>query len=289
MNLTPNALELLKDLNIEVSGCRCDSIEIFSYHTGSWLGELALRGPSGPAMRVVRDALVDALLNAVEKAGIKVVYGSKLVLVDENDPDQIVANFENGSSARADFIVGCDGMYSSVRMNYVEPSRKPIYTGISVAYSIVDATNIGSPMHFKEVCMNIGRYGSLLLAFVDQERKNVYLASVKETPEQGSKEGWRARGKDQEETSKEIVRRFGEAAFPCIPELIQMVNQYILFPVYKLEPGGNWSKGRVILLGDAAHGVSSVSIFRTALIFFRCHRRENPLALPLKTVSYLLV
>jgi len=110
-----------------------------------------------------------------------------------------------------------------------------------------------------------------------------------ETPEKGSREGWRARGRDQEEISKEVMRRFGESAFHCIPELIQGVNQYIISPVSKHDPSGKWSKGRVVLLGDAAHGVGLISTFIVMLTYFRCPRKENLLDLPLKTPCYLLV
>lgn len=254
MNLTPNALFLLQDLGVKVSGCVVDAIEIFSYHTGSRLGELSFRGPSGHSMRVVRKELQKALLDAVEKGGVRIVYGAKLVKVKE-DGDKVVAGFEDGMEAEADFMVGCDGMYSAVRMKYVEPERNPIYTGVSTAYATVDATGLKAPIHFKQTAVNAGRYGSLLTSFIDPERTKVYVGAVMQTAEQESKEGWKARGKDHEMTVREVKRRYGDSAFPCLPELLEKVEEYIFYPVCRLEPGGKWYRGRVMLLGDAAHGV----------------------------------
>jgi salicylate hydroxylase len=190
VNLTPNALKIFKDLKIDAPGCVVDNIEIFSYYSGSKIGNLPFTGPTGPSLRVVREKLLKALLDAVEKAGVEVVYGSKLVaVVDESDTEEVVAEFENGNSAKGDFIVGCDGMFSAVRLKYVEPERVPIYTGVCSAYTLVDASNIKSPIHFQQTAVNAGRYGSLLTSYVDVEHSEIYVAAVMQTAEQGSKRG----------------------------------------------------------------------------------------------------
>lgn len=255
MNLTPNALRILESLQVEISGCPVDSIELFSLHTGSKVGELGFRGPSGPSKRVERRILQKGLLDAVEKVGVKVVYGAKLVEIKEPEGEKVVAVFENGVSAEADFVVGCDGMYSAVRMSYVEPERKPIYTGVCTAYSTVSKDGIKSNIHFEQTAVNVSRFGALMMSYTDPERTNVYLAAVMQTEEQGSREGWKARGLDREKTLKEIHRRYAECAFPCLPELIAKVEDWIFYPVCRLEPGGKWSRGRVVIVGDAAHGV----------------------------------
>jgi 2-polyprenyl-6-methoxyphenol hydroxylase-like FAD-dependent oxidoreductase len=254
INLTPNALKLLESLGVEGLGCRCDVIEIFSYHTGSRIGELPFRGPSGHGMRVIREVLLKRLLDAVEKAGVSIVYGSKLVGIEE-DEEKAVASFENGTSAKADFVLGCDGMYSAARMKYVEPERKPIYTGIASAYAIVDGTGLDSPVHFKQTCLNSGRLGSLLTTYCESEKELIYIASIMQTPEQDSKDGWKARGMDNEATASDLLRRYGGSVFRLLPELMHRVETYNFYPVYKLSPGGEWSRSRVLLLGDAAHGV----------------------------------
>jgi len=253
VNLTPNALRLLEYLDVEVYGCRVDSIEIFSLHTGKRLGELPFR-KFGPSLRILREELLQALLRAAGKNGISVIYDYKLVSIkDESEDPKVTAVFANGKEVQADFILGCDGVHSAVRTQYVDPSRLSIYTDVAVAYSIVDGSGI--KVHFRQTSMNSGRFGSLLASYVDPDRTKIYLGAVMESPEENDKQGWRVRGNDRQKTLDEIDRRYKDSAIPCVDEFIKRADDFIFYPVYKLGPGGIWSRGRVLLLGDAAHGV----------------------------------
>ena len=254
VNLTPNALRLLEFLDVEVHGCRVDSIEIFSLHTGKSLGQLPFQ-KFGPSLRILREELLQALLCAVDKKGITVVYGSKLTgIKDESRDAKVTAIFADSKELQADFILGCDGVHSAVRTRHVEPSRLPEYTGVAVAYSVVDGKGVKT--HFHQTSMNSGRFGSLLTSYVDPDRTRIYLSAVMEIREENDKQGWRVRGTDRQKTMDEIERRYKGSAIPCLDELVERVDDFIFYPVYKLGPGGIWSRGRVLLLGDAAHGVS---------------------------------
>lgn len=259
MNLTPNALRLLESLDVEVFGCRVDSIEIFSLHTGKSLGELPFL-KFGPSLRILREELLRSLLRAIDKMGISMKNGHRLTSIkDESGDQKVTAVFENGEEIQADFILGCDGVHSAVRTQYVEPSRQSKYTNVSVAYSMVDGEGIKT--HFNQTSLNSGRFGSLLTSYVDEERKKVYLGAVMETAKEKDKQGWKARGEDRQKTWDEINRRYGDTGIPCVGELIGRAEDFIFYPVYKLEPGGIWSRGRVLLLGDAAHCVRSLLHF----------------------------
>lgn len=260
INLTPNALKLLDSLDVELSGCRVDAMEIFSLHTGKRLGELPFR-KFGPALRVLREELLRALLAAVKKRGIVVNYGFKLSSIkDEGGDSKATAIFENSVEVQADFVLGCDGIHSAVRTQYVEPDRPSTYTNVAVAYSIIDGTGIKA--HFQQSSMNTGRSGALLASYVDPDRTKIYIGAAMETAEEKDKQGWKARGNDRQKTLDEIERRYKDTAIPCVNELVERADEFIFYPVYTLGPRGIWSRGRVLLLGDAAHGVSCSELCR---------------------------
>lgn len=253
VNLTPNALQLLEYLDVEVHGCRVDSIEIFSLHTGTRLGELPFT-KFGSSLRILREELLQALLLAVGKKEIPVIYDSKLMSIeDEIENPKVTAFFANGKRVQADFILGCDGIHSVVRTKHVQPSRISVYTGVAVAYSVVRGNGI--KVHFHQTAMNSGRFGSLITSYVDPDRTKIYLGAVMETSDENDKQGWKVRGNDRQKTLDEINRRYKDSAIPCVDELFARVDDFIFYPVYNLGPGGAWFRGRVLLLGDAAHGV----------------------------------
>ena len=257
INLTPNALRVLKDLGVEVSGCVVASIEFWSMTVASKLGEMPFHEIDGHALRMLRKDLQQSLLVCVKQAGIGINYGSKLDSIhDDTTTNKITAIFSNGCSAEADFLVGCDGIHSAVRSKFVEPDRTPIYTGAAGAYAIMDLKSIESAVHFQDTALNMSRYGTVLTTFIDPERTKLYLAVVMEIKAQVS-EAWRAEGSDHEAILEEIHRRYDKSSIPCIPEMINQLDNkdMFLYPIFKLGPAGRWSRGRSILLGDAAHAV----------------------------------
>lgn len=257
INLTPSALRLLEHIGVELTnGCVVDAIDVFSIHTGSKLGEIPFR-KSGHALRIMREHLQGSLLGAMKAAGIPIAYGSKLMSIDDtSDSPKVTAVFSNGKRAQADFILGCDGVHSAVRTSYVEPERSSIYTGVVAAYAVVDA-NVEAPIHFESTAANSGRFGSLITSYINPDRKKMFLTAGMEAPEEKDRQGWKSRGEDHQKTMKEVRRRYQDSALPCLMPLINKVDEFMFFPIYKLGPEGTWSKGQVLLLGDAGHGVWS--------------------------------
>jgi salicylate hydroxylase len=255
INLTPNAISLLESIGVELKhGCKVDVIDVYSITTGYRLGEVSFRR-SGHSLRIMREHLQGALLEAVKAAGIPTYYGSKLKSIeDASDSAKITAVFSDGRRAHADFILGCDGVHSAVRTVHIEPDRRPIYTGVAAAYAVVDADGVPA-IHFKSSAANAGRSGTLITSFIEENRKKIFLSAGMQAPEERDREGWKSRGQDHEATMEEVHRRYKDSVIPSIIPLIEKVKEFIFYPIYKLGPEGTWSKGRVLLLGDAAHGV----------------------------------
>jgi salicylate hydroxylase len=259
INLTPIALRLLNTVSVSLDGLGCpvSKIEVFSLHSAQKLGELPFPEPNGGgANRMLRRDLQEAMLAAVRSFGISVEFGSKLVGVSEDD-NGVTAVFENGKTATGDFLLGCDGIHSAVRRSYVDPSRKPKYTHVSTAYGVLSRDRILSPLHFNTTAFNTSAKGSILTSLCTKAKEDIYFAALISTPEEGDRQGWVARGADKEATLSELWRRFTDVHIPCVKEMVRAAADVDLFfyPIFCLNSGGQWQRGKVLLLGDAAHAM----------------------------------
>lgn len=133
------------------------------------------------------------------------------------------------------------------------------------------------------------RKGSLIVSYCNKEKTALYVGAVMETAEEANtKVGWKVRGGDQMKLKMEINERLGgtEGLGPAISKLTERVEDWYLFPVYKLPPKGEWSRGKVLLLGDAAHAVSvaiNARFINMHAYHSRCHPKARAWALPSKT------
>jgi 2-polyprenyl-6-methoxyphenol hydroxylase-like FAD-dependent oxidoreductase len=271
VNLTPKALRCLDKLGVfeELkrmrAGCEVDAIQIFSMRTGGQIAAIDYAGADGNGLggykgwRVMRFELLKALLSVIERLEtVQIRYGKKLTRIEEG-ADQVCVYFEDGGVETGDMVLGCDGIHSATRRLLVEADRKPDYSGLAAAYGFVDVKELFGDEEkpfFEDTALVMSRYGSALTTFCDDERSMIYTVILMEMEEQGSREGWKSIGKDQERVRLEGVRRTQDSPISKIGQMIDKVEDWTLYPIHVLPPNGRWHTDRVLLLGDAAHAVS---------------------------------
>jgi salicylate hydroxylase len=166
--------------------------------------------------------------------------------------------FEDGARAMGDILLGCDGIHSFVRTAAVEPDRKPVYSGISNAYGLLDASSLSGRLPFDATGMYSGRKGAFMMSYYDAAKEKLYASAVMETAAPTSREGWKLKVENRKEVKANILSRFGGSPQPLLDELIKATDDWYFYPVYKLAPKGKWHSGACLLLGDAAHAVRSL-------------------------------
>lgn len=277
INLTPVAQRHLDQLGVldelnrmgPEGGVIVDGIEYFSLRTAREMGSVDFAGKDKKGFggykgrRLMRITLMLAMLACVERTpNISVEYGKKVIGGLETNHG-VTIFFADGTNVTGDIALGCDGVHSQTRTKFVDPSRPSHYTGISFVQSTVKADHIKSPIHFDATAMNQSRHGSVLTTYCDAKKDEIFIAALVEidpdilTKLMWKREGsnWRPTMHSQKVLRQEMRRRFGDSAIPCVNEMVDYVSEWMLYPVYEVEPNGKWFTDRVLLIGDAAHAV----------------------------------
>lgn len=229
-----------------------------------------------------------ALVEAVNKhPSITFECGKRTAKIDEDPASGVILTFEDGSTARGDMLVGCDGIHSATRLKHVEPERKEIYSGIANAFGFApleDNDELRSKLHFHKTAINFARRGMLLTSYYEESKTSVYVGGLLQVPEIASRDGWKVRGADQDATKRDMKERFAtsDVVHTDIEPLIDTAKDWFMWPVFTLPAGGRWATDRTMLLGDAAHamppqGEATGIVLEDTVLFARCLARQQEL------------
>ncbi|KAJ5325295.1 uncharacterized protein N7506_008397 [Penicillium brevicompactum] len=305
INLTPVAQRHLAQLGVldeldrmgPEGGADVDAIELFSCRSGRSIGSINFTDHNGKGFggykgrRVMRIILSMAMLNVVDRTkNIELIFGKKVVGGEEFD-DRAVLHFQDGTETSADLVIGCDGVHSAVRTQFVDVDRPAEYTGLSFLQATIEADTLSSPVHFKSSSLNLSRHGSMLASYCDRESDQIFAAAIVQFSQEAlsryrleAGQDWATQHRIRCALREEVRARFGKTSIPCIREMINSQADWMLYPVYQVRPGGRWCLNRVILLGDAAHAMpprdeSAAYALDDAILFSRilARYRSEPL------------
>lgn len=190
---------------------------------------------------VHRADLLDSLRAAVPSEWVRL--GARCTAVDARE-DVVLLRFADGSHAEADIVIGADGVHSVVRNSVTEPSP-PTYSGICAFRTIVPAR--AAPdfalRRAQTLWLGPGRHFVHYPVAGGQAVNVVAFAPARDHTD----ESW-----STTTTIEEFRAEFADWD-PRVTDLITAGGVPGRWALLDRAPLRRWSRGRITLLGDAAH------------------------------------
>jgi salicylate hydroxylase len=163
-------------------------------------------------------------------------------------PNSVVLEFANGRTHEADLVVGADGVGSTTR-RWVTGAEDTVYSGTSAFRGIVPTENLPSLPDPHAIQFWMGPDGHLLHYAIGGNGESVNFFAVVESPRIWTHEG----------SVIEVGEQVPVASFrgwhPAVTEMIEAASSPIRWGLFAVRPLLRWYRGRVVILGDAAHGM----------------------------------
>ena len=244
--VTPNAVRHLQRVGlgpaVEKWGARVGPHSSYFRHDGTSIAPVQVADASGwnACFGMHRADFVD-FLAANLPAGI--VHTGHRAIGFEQSGDTARVKFANGATAEAEVVVAADGIHSELR-SFVVPPSKPVFHGTICYRGLVARERLPNwPMDRWQMWAGPSRH---FLVFPVRHGTMVNYVGFVPTDEE-MKESWSARG------DPAVLRREFEGWDPRIGNVLQQVDKTFRWALYDREPLPTWTKGRLTLLGDAAH------------------------------------
>jgi salicylate hydroxylase len=244
--LTPNSVRQLERVglgpDVERWGARVGSHSRYLRDDGTPIAPVQVTDSAGwnAAFGMHRADLV-AMLAARLPTGA--VHAGHRCTGFRQDDDVACLTFANGTTVEAELVVAADGIHSELRQ-YVAPPSRPVFSG-SVAYrGLVPHERIPHwPTDRWQMWLGKGRH---FLVF--PVRAGGLLNYVGFVPaDEEMRESWSTPG-DPDQLRAEFAGWDGR-----IGGLLREVRHTFRWALYDREPLPSWTRGRLTLLGDAAH------------------------------------
>ncbi|GAA4836453.1 FAD-dependent monooxygenase [Saccharopolyspora rosea] len=197
-----------------------------------------------PNNGITRRRLHDILVSAANDSGANIRTGVTVSTL-EQEPDAVHIGFSDGRHRSYDLVVGADGLYSRLRERVFGDQHKAKFTG-QVAWRV----NLPRIPELDRLWMYRGSRGTA--GFVPLAPDLMYMLTIEKVPD-----GAPLR-LPQDGLAAEYRNRLAEYGGPVAEhrELVRDDAEVVYRPVDNILLPAPWHRGRVLLIGDAAHGTS---------------------------------
>ncbi|MZQ87236.1 2-polyprenyl-6-methoxyphenol hydroxylase [Paenibacillus sp. 5J-6] len=267
--IAANALHVLSELGVaekvKQAGARVGQADI-----RSWDGKAITAVPVvkqaalyGTYSYLIHRAKLQAIL--VEHLSVETMLHDRKKMISCNQhEDEVIVHFEDGTEDSGDILIGSDGLHSDVAKLLFDPGPLQ-YSGFTAFRGVAAYAN---PAYTLEVGGDFEAWGSgKRFGFSQLGEGQIYWFVAINAPE--GKDVWR---------KKEHVLQQLQGWHAPIEQVVRATDEQAILKhdIYDRKPLHAWSKGRVVLLGDAAHpmlpnlGQGGAQAMEDAYVLARC-------------------
>jgi salicylate hydroxylase len=244
--VTPNSARHLQRIGfgqaVEKYGALVSTKSSYFRYDGSFIAPVQVADAAGwnATYGMHRADFVELLSQALPAS---VVHTGHRAVGLEQDADKARVKFANGAVAEADVVIAADGIHSALR-EFAAPPALPVFSGSAAYRGLVPADRApGWPTDAWQMWLGFGKH---FLAFPVRSGKLVNFVGFVRA-EHEMKESWSASGDPDD------LRAAFAGWDPRVELLLKQVQRTFKWALYDREPLPVWTKGRLTLLGDAAH------------------------------------
>lgn len=250
IHLGPNVMKVMRRIGIE------DALNAIGSHPDFWfsrdwksgeeiaripLGDYALSHYGSSYLTVHRGDFHALMIEAIPEQLL--TFNKRLSKVEDKG-DVVHLHFADGSMEEADIVIGADGINSKIRDTLLG-AELPKYTGYVGHRAVFPVAGVKGFTH--DLCTKWWSDDRHMMVYFVTDRKDeiYYVTGVPEATWDMSK-SWVPSSRD------EMLAAF-DGWHHGVQSLIEASENVTKWPLLERDPLPLWSRGRLVLLGDACH------------------------------------
>jgi 2-polyprenyl-6-methoxyphenol hydroxylase-like FAD-dependent oxidoreductase len=251
IQLGPNVFKMFERLElteaIDAVAVYPDNLIMIDGLTGEEVTRVPLTGMRArfgyPYAVIHRGDLYGAILAACRRSNLITLETSRKVAAYQDRGDHVIVTTETDESYEGAAAIGCDGIWSKFRAELIGDGA-PRVSGHIAYRAVLPTEEFPREMRRNDVVLWAGPKNHLV--HYPLRRGELYnLVAVFHSHRY--EEGWNSYGDPAE------LREHFRHNRPEVRRLLDKIEEWRMWVLCDREPARHWSRGRVALLGDAAH------------------------------------